>query len=251
MEHTETRKLVPGARNAVLFIHGIVGTPNHFREVLPLENLVPETWSVYNLRLDGHGRDVTDFSHTSMKKWKKQVRDVFQILARSHEKVLIAAHSMGTLFAIQLALENPEKVSELFLVAVPLRPWMELSAMENCLRLAFGKIRADHPREVATRNACGVTTTRKLWLYLGWVPRFLELFGEIIRTEREMGMLRVPCTAFQSQKDELVSNSTQGVLEKNGVKNIVNLPESCHFYYAPYDRKIVQEAFQNYIKKHD
>ena len=32
MRHFETRRILPGAKNAVLFLHGIVGTPNHFRE---------------------------------------------------------------------------------------------------------------------------------------------------------------------------------------------------------------------------
>ena len=55
MEHQETVKILPGAEKAVLFLHGIAGTPEHFRKVLALEELVPESWSVYNLRLDGHG----------------------------------------------------------------------------------------------------------------------------------------------------------------------------------------------------
>ena len=251
MVHREQIRIVPGARNAVLFIHGIVGTPNHFVTQIPLLELVPENWSVYNLLLDGHGGSVTDFSHTSMKKWKNQVWRIFRELAETHEHIVIAAHSMGTLFAMQLALENPGKVAQLFLIAVPMRPWVRLFGAVNCLRLVFGKIREDHPFEVATRNVCGVVTTRRLWRYLGWVPRFLELFAEIVRTEEKMGKLQTPCMAFQSKKDELVSNRSRSILERSGVMQIIDLHESSHFYYAPDDREIVREYFINCIKKHD
>lgn len=78
MEHTEIRRCVAGAENAVLFIHGIVGTPQHFAPLIPL---VPEGWSLYNLLLDGHGGSVEAFSHTSMKKWRAQVSAAVEELA--------------------------------------------------------------------------------------------------------------------------------------------------------------------------
>lgn len=96
-----------------------------------------------------------------------------------------------------------------------------------------------------------MVTTRRLWQYLGWVPRFLELFAEIIRTEEKMGKLQTPCMAFQSKKDELVSNRSRSILERSGVMQIIDLHESSHFYYAPDDREIVREYFINCIKKHD
>ena len=73
MEHKEYVRIVPGADTAVLFIHGIVGTPNHFTDLISLVELVPEDWSVCNLLLDGHGGNADDFAATSMKKWKNQV----------------------------------------------------------------------------------------------------------------------------------------------------------------------------------
>lgn len=243
MVHQEYVRLVPGAANAVLFIHGIVGTPNHFRDLLPLVQLVPEDCSVYNVLLDGHGKNVEDFSHTSMKKWKEQVRAIFETLLSSHEQVVVVGHSMGTLFAMQLALEWPEKVSFLFLIAAPMRPGVRISGMLRVLRMVFGMTREDDPLELATRDVCGVRTTRKLWEYIGWVPRFLELFTEIYRTEKAMGGLKVPCVAYQSQKDELVMNLSRKVLERSGVVEVHNLLDSTHFYYAPEDRKTVQADF--------
>lgn len=249
MKHREQVRIVPGADAAVLFLHGILGTPNHFVTQIPLVDLVPETISVYNVLLPGHGDTVEGFSHSSMKQWKGYVWSVFQKLSETHRNVILVGHSMGTLFAMQLALEHPEKVPFLFLIAAPMRPWVRAYGAVNCLRLVFGQVREDRPFEVATRDVCGVVTTRKLWKYIGWVPRFLELFVEIYRTEKVMGNLTVPCVAWQSEKDELVSNFSRRVLEKSGVMEVNNLPESSHFYYHPADRETVCADFFVRISK--
>lgn len=242
-------RLVPGADNAVLFIHGIAGTPNHFVTQPPLVDLVPEHWSVYNVLLHGHGGSVENFSKSSMKQWKAQVKDIFDSLCSSHKRVVLVGHSMGTLFAIQLAVERPEKVPFLFLLAVPMRPRVGLSAVNNSLRLVFGRIREDRPGEMAIRNACGVSPTRRIWKYLGWIPRFVELLAEIHPTQRQMEGLTVPCVVFQSEKDELVSGYSQKVLKKCGVAEVCNLRHSSHFYYDPADLQILQDAFTFQIQK--
>jgi len=249
MKHPETRRLIPGAKNAVLFLHGIVGTPNQFRVLIPLEDLVPPDWSVYNLRYPGHGGDVTGFGRSNMGQWRGYAREAFLELAERHEKLFIVGHSMGTLFAMQLALEFPEKVCGLFLLNVPMRPWVRLFCVANCLRLAFDCIREDHPLEACFQKACGVTPTALVWRYLPWIPRILELFGEIHRTEKVMGKLTVPCIAWQSRRDDLVSNLSAPVLRRSGVMEVQELPDSTHFYYAPADKSRVCEAFEKSIKK--
>lgn len=251
MEHFETRRLVPQAKNAVLFIHGIVGTPNHFRVVLPLEELVPENWSVYNICQPGHGGSVGDFGRSNINQWRSHARAAFDELAARHEQVLIVGHSLGTLFAMQMALSNPDNVAQLFLIAAPMRPWVRLFGAVNCVKLAFGLIREDRPLELATKNVCGVNATPFVWQYIPWIPRFFELFAEIARTEKVMGNLRVPCVSWQSKKDELVSNFSTGVLKKSGVMEVHELENSTHFYYAPEDLKTLRREFINCIKKID
>ena len=82
MEHTEYRRIVSGADTAVLFIHGIAGTPRHFDPFLPL---VPEGYSAVSLLLPGHGGTVRDFSRASMAGWETHVQRTVQELARALE----------------------------------------------------------------------------------------------------------------------------------------------------------------------
>ena len=105
--HKEYVRLVDSADTAVLFIHGIVGTPNHFTDFV---NLVPIEMSVCNMLLDGHGKGVSEFSKTSMAKWKSQVDAKVKELSKTHSKIIIVAHSMGTLFAINESVKHPDKI---------------------------------------------------------------------------------------------------------------------------------------------
>lgn len=255
MAHEECRKLVTGAKTAVLFLHGIVGTPNHFRTQIPLVEAIPKDWSAYVLLLPGHGGDVDDFAAGSMKKWKAHVWDAFRELSQSHERVAVVGHSMGTLFAIQLAVTHPEQVPFLFLLAVPMVPFVRPSFVITCLRFAFGRIREDKPLEKALEDACGTLPTAKLWKYGKWIPRFLELFREISLTYKQLHFLGVPTVAWQSTKDKLVANFAGRVLKKFGNIEVRELIRSTHLYYDPEEQQQVIKNFldccEKYIKKQD
>ena len=109
--HKEYKRIVANAEKAILFIHGIVGTPNHFKNLLPL---IPDDLSVYNILLDGHGKGVKDFSKTAMGKWEAQVAAAVEELAKNHKEVYIVAHSLGCLLAIEQAISDC-RITKLFL----------------------------------------------------------------------------------------------------------------------------------------
>lgn len=119
MEHCEYIRYIPGSRDAVLMIHGICGTPRHFDGLIPV---IPEGISVYNILLPGHGQDVQAFSDSSMEKWRGYAEKKLELLLQRHQRIFIAAHSMGTLFAIRAAVFHPDRIPGLFLLAVPTRP---------------------------------------------------------------------------------------------------------------------------------
>lgn len=250
--HEEYIRLHLGADTAVLMIHGICGTPDHFREMIALEEMVPQSWSLYNLLLDGHGGSVSDFARTSGKKWQNQIEAAYEKLASEHENICIVGHSMGTLFALQLAAAHPEKVKKLFLLAVPMRPRLKLSMIADLLMMVFGKLDDEQPQRAALARAAGIQTTWKIWEYIPWIPRFLDLFSIVSETEGIISDVRADCRCYQSQKDELVFRSSEKVLAKNEDFQIYRLKDSSHFYYAPEDRKLILSDFEKWIKEtHD
>lgn len=228
----------------MLLIHGIAGAPAHFRDLIPD---IPPDFSVYNLLLEGHGQDVSVFSATSMEKWQQQVQRTLELLFSRHDRILIAAHSMGTLFAIQAAIDFPEKIPGLFLLAVPVRPWLPVSTMLTSLRVAWGNIRPNDTKAIAMQNASSVRMTRKLWKYLGWIPRFLELLAECHQVRLLLPQLQTPTLAFQSRVDELVSvRSAKDLTAISSIECTV-LKESGHFAYSREDTQLLQRHFRKFL----
>lgn len=243
MPHKEYIRLVAGSPTAVLFIHGILGTPDHFNKFIPL---VPKEYSVYNLLLDGHGKHAADFSKTSMAVWEAQVSEAVAQLSASHHTVYIVAHSLGTLLAIEQAVKT-KAIAGLFLLAVPMRITLRSGMVIRSLKVYFNAIRPDDVWTLAAKRCCGVALDRNPLHYPGWIPRFFELFVKICRTRRIIDALDTPCTAYQSQKDEIVSAKSIDCLQKNPCITIKTLKHSGHYYYADTDRDFLLAEFSRML----
>lgn len=245
MEHKCYKKIVPGADTAVLLIHGILGTPNHFRPILPL---IPQGYSVYNLLLHGHGADVRDFSRSSMTKWEKQVSSAVEELSASHKNIYIAAHSMGTLLAIEQAAKCP-KIKGLFLLAIPIKIHLKWQMVKNCAKVYLNRISEDDILAQATKDSCSIKLCNNPFLYLGWIPRYLELFGKINRTRYLLPLLSTPCYTYQSHYDEMVSRKATEYLRTHSQMIVTEFKDSTHFYYSPADLAFLQVSFSDFIEQ--
>ncbi len=243
MEHKEYKRICKNSDTAILFIHGIVGTPNHFNDFLPL---IPEHISVYNLLLDGHGKTVKDFSKTSMKKWEAQVSSVVEDLSLTHEKIYIVAHSLGTLLAIEQATKN-NKICKLFLLAVPLRLFLKPKMPINSLKVYFDKIRPDNFEALAAKKCYGIQKDTNPFHYIEWIPRFFELFAKMRKTRKTIKLLNTPCVAYQSKKDEMVSRRSLKLLEQNSCITASELENSGHYYYSEKDFDFILTEFKNLL----
>ena len=244
MEHKEYIRIVQNSNIAVLFIHGIVGTPNHFSEFV---SLIPESFSVYNLLLDGHGKRVKDFSNTSMKKWEEQVDSVVQKLCLTHEKIYIVAHSLGTLLAIEQAIKN-KKVCKLFLLAVPLRLSLKAKMPINSLKVYFDKINSEDYEALAAKKCYGIEKDRNPFHYIGWIPRFVELFSKIRHTRKTANLLNTTCLVYQSRRDEMVSRRSTKYLINNTSVLVNELEKSGHYYYDKDDFDFLITEFKKMLK---
>ena len=229
--------------NAVLLIHGIAGSPGHFRDLIPA---IPESYTIYNILLDGHSGSVENLSRSSMAKWKSQVQTILADLFACHEKVVIVAHSMGTLFAIQAALDHPDRIPTLFLLAVPTRPWVRSSTWITCLQVAFGKL--DSKASQAMRGETALELTPKLWKYIGWAPRMTELLTECRRVRKILPQLTTPTQTFQSKVDELVSIRSCKDLVSPHIETTI-LTGSGHFVYGAADAALLRERLSETLEK--
>ena len=244
MQYAPYIRVVEGAETAVLLIHGIVGTPAHFKDLLPL---APDDVSIYNILLDGHGKGVKDFAKTSMAKWKAQVSGQLDEILQAHKKVLIVGHSLGTLLAIGEAIKRPDKVTGLFLQDIPLIVKLPPSTAISSVQAALGLAKEGSAARAMLDDA-GVHLSPNLLLYLAWLPRFWELLTECHSVRNRLEQLRVPARAYTSRKDELVSFRTCRILDDHPTITNTVLPDSGHFAYGKDDLTLMQTHFQQMLQ---
>lgn len=91
----------PGARSAVLFIHGYTGYPGELEYLS--DALFRAGYTVCVPRLPGHGTDRSDFMSTGASDWIRRARDAYIELQAEYGHVLIVGHSMGGAIATILA----------------------------------------------------------------------------------------------------------------------------------------------------
>ena len=192
MVHREVKRIHPGAGKAVLLVHGIVGTPEHFSFLLPY---VPEGVSVWNLLLDGHGGSVRDFSRSSMEKWQAQVDGAVAELTETHDEIYIVAHSMGTLLTMEAAIREP-KIKKLFFLAVPLRLFLRPRMLKNMWKVYFDRISPTDREAISAKRCYGIENDKNVFRYFAWLPRYLELFSKMRDGRHMLSELNTPCLAL-------------------------------------------------------
>jgi len=241
MKYEEKSRMVEGAEVAVLFIHGILGSPNHFDRFY---ELVPENVSYQAILLRGHGRRVQDFSKSNMNEWREDSAVAVENLLKSHKQIILVAHSMGTLFSIQESVKHPDRVKALFLLNSPMKAYLHPCMILGSFKVLSGKVKAGDERGEAMIRSYSLERDWRLWRYLAWIPRFLELFSEIKATRKIIGSVTVKTQVFQSKNDELVRNSATKYLMQNKDFDITTMKNSTHFYYEKEDFNNILTEFK-------
>ena len=234
MAHEPQIRINKDSDTAVLLVHGILGTPHQFD---PLLDAVPKSFSFVNLLLDGHGGSVKNFGRSSMAKWKKQVADCVKNLCAAHENVVIIAHSMGTLFAIDAAVKHPDRVKGLFLLSPPLCVGVKARLFRNAFIVGFDLPHREDAQIAATRHAYSLEPDRNVFHYARWIPRYLELFRKIRATREMLTRLNTPTKAYLCLDDEMVSVRSEKFLRPVAAVQLAYLPHSTHFVYGEADAK--------------
>ena len=116
-----------------------------------------------------------EFSKSAFSIWENEVSEKIKRLSAHYDNIVIVAHSLGTLLAINAAIHFPEKIKQLFLIAVPLKITVKPSAVWTSLKVAFGWVKPGNVIAMAAKTAYSIEPTKKLYEYLGWAPRFYEL----------------------------------------------------------------------------
>ncbi len=245
-KHTEKKIIHPDSDTVVVFIHGILGTPWHFKD---FEKCIPESWSMCNILLKGHGSGVEDFSNATMNDWKKQVTEEIGILSKKFKRIFLVAHSMGCLFSLRMSKLFPNSIKGLFFLAPPLKITLKLPIIFTSIKIIF-ELKSFDVRVHAAKEAYSIASEKNLLHYIPWIPNFLSLLMESIKMRKYALKLNIPCQIYLSQKDELVLKSSAKYFKNNAHTSIHILKKSQHFYYDDTDYSFLLQEFKSFCNKY-
>ena len=218
--HQPFKRIVPGAESAVLFVHGINATPRFFDEYVAA---LPEHVSVHSLLLPGHGGSVRDFGAHSAQEWEMHVRQALDALRKNHQRVYIMAHSLGTLLALREAVRDSKSIA-----------WWGKLAKGLGGKAAQEELRTCYGTEVDWR----------IWRYVGWIPRYAELFVLSREVRRSIHRLKVPTCVFMAGRDEQVSLRSEHCMRGNPAITLRRMAKSTHHIFATEDKRAITAALK-------
>ncbi|MGI5878729.1 MAG: alpha/beta hydrolase [Christensenellales bacterium] len=222
--------MMQGDRTMIVFIHGMMGTPEPFRPMLSAA--AGRGFSVSALLLPGHGGTGRDFARSDRSQWESAVLEHIGHLRTRYSNIILAGHSMGSLLALLAYRFYPDVIRGIIAIATPLCLRIGRQALHRGLRLAPD-----------AADAASGGRRLSLWFSLRCIPRFLDLLGLMRSAESALERVESPVLIIHSARDEVV-DMRSAVLLENRLKRrkTLILPQSGHNLYTRDDWDLMVSA---------
>ena len=226
---------------AVLFVHGIQGSPEQFRF---LADTLPASVEVRNLLLPGHGGTVSKFRSSGAADWLGALRAETRELLREGKRILYVGHSMGCLLGLLIARELRNPYAGMLLLCCPFHIRLTGRYLKNQISAALAKEAPRDPFAKASWNANSVKAACPLE-YLTCLHPYLELFRLMKQARREA--IPEGAVFYFSRQDEIVSpRSRTHVQKRKGLPP--EILEGCsHNYFTQDAAKRLAQALQGML----
>lgn len=223
--------LFPGAGLSALLLHGLTGTPYEMRYLG--EQLAAAGIRAHGVRLAGHCGRPEELGASDHGAWYKSAVDGFERLRAFGDPIVVVGLSMGALLATRLALDQPEAVAAVAMLA----PAFVLSRnVELTIRLVrpFARwteriyVHKDSPSDVHDAGARRVHPGIRL-MPVRAVLSLNELSGYV---RPRLGQLKQPVLLIHSRRDHTCpfDANVNLLMRRLGslTKHLIPLEESFH-----------------------
>ena len=133
IRHDYCRAQTKTPRYTVIFLHGIASSFNTWREILKELEDNPALAELRFVGLDligyGHSPSPKDFEY-DYEAYRQSLNKSLKKL-RINSPIVLVGHSMGSLIAMDYALENPGKIEQLVLVSPPILRRGEIAGLKD------------------------------------------------------------------------------------------------------------------------
>lgn len=239
-----------GTGRAVLLVHGFGDTPQTL--TLQATALHARGWTVRAPLLPGHGRTLEAFSAARAREWTETVRDGFDALCKTHERVAIVGLSMGGGLATSLAAAVGPRAAALVLLA----PFMEVS-LQARLGTTFWPLWSLCQAWVCGDAAESIRDPVARGESLGYgcaSPRSLRELRHVVDAAlRDAGRIRLPTLVMHSRTDYRIADAAaERGFSRLGttVKALRWVERSGHVITVDFDASLVTQFTVDWLEQH-
>lgn len=244
-DHREFR-LTGGGTDAVILIHGIVGSPGQFRFMA--NELHHEGFDCFGLLLPGHGGSGRDFYSTKYGEWQEYLVNALKSYVNRYNNVYIIGHSLGGLLCLNAVSQG--NLAGIVLINAPLSFKISAKQISLSFKVLFSSPKKDNELISAYRAANSITGG-KLYEYPLWIRQFVHLIRYMNKTKHMLKDVKAKVLIVQSGKDESVAHKSAFLLKKGLVNcktELLILPHSYHGYFPDMDKRHLIEKIIHFIK---
>ena len=233
-----------GDTTGVLVVHGFTGTPQSVRYWA--EGIAADGRTVILPRLPGHGTTPDDMQRTTAQEWVAEAEMGLRGLRERCDRIFVVGLSMGGTITFDLAERFGDVLSGVVTVNASMfskDPRTKLAPLLGKLPLKIKGIASDIADPAQKELAYGVVPTKAAASMLSYQARVMARLPEV----------RMPVLLMASRNDHVVhTENSPYILEhiSSTDKELVWLEKSYHVATLDYDKDLIVELTNRFIKEH-
>ena len=246
MEHKEYQRDT-GAKIGVIFVHGILGTPNQFLKIDYV--MEKQGYDSHSILLPGHGKTARELRSTTYRNWLDYSSECIGKMRKRYQKLYLVGHSMGGLLCINALVQN--RADGLILINTPARTTVSAVQIKRSMGLVLPFLPKDHAYLKAHKESAGVEINQ-FYEYIMLTKPMLEVSKLIMKTRRCFSQVETSTLIIQSKNDEVVFYKNAYFLKENisGAKqDILFLNDSSHALFSQRDEEKMIDHILRFVEK--
>jgi len=237
-----------GESTGILMLHGFSASPLSFKPMARTFN--QRGYTVYCVRLTGHGRTVEELDKVEKQAYYKCVDKKLAEFSRKVDKVFVLGHSLGSLLTTYLAANHD--LDGIILMSAPFLPFkaeLDLDTLHFATTLiekVAGKLPRANPRYLVHTDYL-----QKHGSYSEFSTKGLEVIIELIADARDnIEKVDEPILVIQATHDPLADpRGTEFIINKakSPIKKVMYVDSISHRFYLGDKMPLVVEAVCGFI----
>ncbi|TDL74515.1 alpha/beta fold hydrolase [Rhodococcus qingshengii] len=245
----EQYPVLPGAESfffkgnqiGILICHGFVGTPQSVRFLG--EYLASKGFSVYGVRLRGHGTHYEDMEKCSYQDWIQSIDDGYYFLQKHCQEIFVIGQSMGGTLTLNLTNKH-RNIKGIMLINAAI---ISIPPMERYKNRHLPRYINEGKPDIKDKSVNEITYPKAP------VRSIHQLFALMDETRDKLPTISCPVLAFQSEEDHVVPPENGKYLMatiKSDAKEMIPLTNSYHVASMDFEKGFIAEKCSLFIKKH-